>query len=279
MRVAALTLVVLVAFAANSILNRTAMAGGEAGPAAFATIRVVSGALALLLFAALSRQSLNLRTGRRPAAAAALLLYVLGFSFAYLTLDAGVGALILFGGVQVTMFAGALILGDRPPILRWAGMGLGLTGLCWLCWPAGAATVPLGGAVLMSFAALGWGIYSLLGSGVSEPLGETAGSFLVAAPVTVLVWMLSGEATGVTQLGWALAVVSGVVTSGLGYALWYSVLPKLDRSVAGLAQLSVPVIAVIGGALILGEDVTLRAVLAGTLVLAGVALGTLASRR
>ena len=278
MRLAALTLLVLVAFAANSILNRMALAGGEAGPAAFAAIRVISGALALAVLARLMAQPMGLRTAKRPWAAGALWLYVLGFSFAYLTLDAGVGALVLFGGVQVTMFAGALVMGERPSVLRWAGMGLGMAGLLWLCWPVGGAALPLSGVALMASASVGWGIYSLLGRGASAPLGETAGSFLMAAPVTALVWLFSSDPTGVTAAGWGLAVLSGVVTSGLGYALWYSVLPRLDRSVAGLAQLSVPVIAVIGGAVLLGEAVTVRAVLAGALVLAGVAVGTMAAR-
>ena len=276
MRLAALTLIVLVAFAANSILNRMALASAEAGPAAFAAIRVASGAAALMLFSWFAGQSMHLRHRKRLATSAMLLLYVLGFSFAYLTLDAGIGALILFGGVQITMFAGALLAGERPHILRWAGMALGMAGLAWLCWPTAAGGVAPVGAALMAAAAVGWGAYSLLGRSAKEPLGETAGSFLLAAPAAILVWALWGGQTEVTLTGWALAITSGVVTSGLGYALWYAVLPSLDRAVAGLAQLSVPLIAVAGGAIFLAEEVTLRAVLAGLVIIAGVAIGVLA---
>ncbi len=267
----------MVAFAANSVLNRLALADGEAGPAAFAAIRLASGAAALVVLARMSGQSLSLMTGRRAWSTAALALYVLGFSFAYVTLDAGIGALILFGGVQVTMFAGALILGDRPPWVRWAGMTVGVAGLAWLLAPGGAGDVDLGAAALMSAAALGWGVYSLIGRGARAPLGDTAGSFLLATPLAVLLWAVSGEVVTVSAKGWALAVTSGVVTSGLGYALWYAVLPRLEATVAGLAQLTVPVIAVAGGILALGEELSVRAALASLLVLGGVAFGIVAS--
>ena len=140
------------------------------------------------------------------------------------------------------------------------------------------AGVPLAGAALMSAAALGWGVYSLIGRGAVAPLGETAGSFVCAAPLAIGIWMVSGEGlAGVAPAGWGLAVISGVATSGLGYALWYAVLPRLDPSVAGIAQLTVPVIAILGGVVFLGETVTLRAVLASALVLGGVAFGILAA--
>ena len=128
----------------------------------------------------------------------------------------------------------------------------------------------------MGAAAFGWGIYSLLGRSAKEPLGETAGSFIMAAPVALLAWVAWGSNTSITAAGWGLAITSGVVTSGLGYALWYAVLPSLDRAVAGLAQLSVPLIAVAGGAVFLAEEVTLRAALAGLVIIAGVAIGVLA---
>ncbi len=277
MRLAALVALVMVAFAANSILNRMALQGGEAGPAAFAAIRLASGAMALVALAWARGQPMRLATSRRALTTAALALYVLGFSFAYVSLDAGIGALILFGGVQVTMFAGAVAMGDRPPLARWLGMAIGLLGLAWLLAPGAGLDLPLGGTVLMAAAALGWGIYSLIGRGAVAPLGETAGSFLCAAPLALLVWAVSGETGAVTPAGWALAVTSGVVTSGLGYALWYAVLPRLDASVAGLSQLTVPVIAVAGGVFLLGESLTLQAILAGALVLGGVAFGIFAT--
>lgn len=277
LRLGLLVALVMTAFAANSVLNRLALAGGEAGPAAFAAVRLLTGAAALAILLRLRGRALPLAAGGRWKGAGALALYVLGFSFAYVTLDAGVGALILFGGVQITMFAGALITGERPSPQRWAGAIVAILGLVWLLWPAGAAVPHAGGAVLMAAAALGWGVYSLIGRGATDPLAETAANFVWAAPLGVLVWVAIGD--GMAPAGLMLAALSGVVTSGLGYALWYAVLPRLDASTAALSQLTVPVIALMGGVLLLGEAVTLRLVLASALVIGGVALGVAATRR
>lgn len=273
MRLFALTTLTMVAFAANSVLNRLALEGGDTGPAAFAAIRLGTGAVALTLMVLARSGGVRLWTRNRPAGAATLALYVLGFSFAYVSLDAGLGALILFGVVQMTMFAGALISGERPSRVRMLGAAISLAGLAWLLWPTGA-TAPAGlGAVLMAAAGVGWGLYSLIGRGASDPLAETAANFLVAAPVAILISGLVWDGAGVS--GFALATVSGVVTSGLGYALWYRVLPQIDASAAAIAQLSVPVIAFAGGALLLGEVLTGRFLGASVLVLGGLALGVL----
>jgi drug/metabolite transporter (DMT)-like permease len=277
LRLGGLVALVMVAFAANSVLNRLALAGGEAGPAAFAAVRLLTGSVALTILLRLRGRALPLATRGRWKGAGALALYVLGFSFAYVTLDAGVGALILFGGVQITMFAGALIAGERPSPLRWIGAAVAILGLVWLLWPAGAAVPNAGGAALMAAAAVGWGIYSLIGRGATDPLAETAANFLWAAPLGLLAWVLVADA--IAPAGLLLAALSGVVTSGLGYALWYAVLPRLDASAAALSQLTVPVIALAGGALLLGETVTPRLVLASALVIGGVALGVAATRR
>lgn len=269
----------MAAFAANSILNRMALAGGAATPAAFAAIRLASGAAALAFLAHLSGQGMALHSRRRLGATTALLIYALGFSFAYLTLDAGIGALILFAAVQATMFGAAVLAGDRPPWPRWAGMATGLAGLAWLLLPGSGEAVAVSGAGLMVAAGIGWGAYSLIGRGATAPLGETAASFVAAAPVAAAVWALSGGGEWPSAAGWTLAILSGVVTSGLGYTLWYAVLPRLDTAVAGLAQLTVPVIAVTGGAAFLGEELTARIAAAGMLVLGGVAFGIVAGRR
>jgi drug/metabolite transporter (DMT)-like permease len=278
MRLAALVAVTMVAFAANSLLNRMALVEAGAAPAAFALLRVLSGAVALWFMARRSGQTVALLAPGRALPAAVLTLYLLGFSFAYLTLDAGIGALILFGGVQITMFSGALIAGERPPVLRWLGMVAGVAGLGLLCWPSGAVQVDVLGASLMGAAALGWGIYSLIGRGSTAPLADTAASFVLATPLVLAGWLVSGETASLPVLGIGLAIVSGVVTSGMGYALWYSVLPRLDASVAALAQLTVPVIAIVAGAALLAEAVDLRTVLSAALVLGGVAVGILGSR-
>lgn len=278
MRLVLLTALTMAAFAANSLLNRMALLDGSADPAAFAALRTASGAMMLwLLLAWRGRGDPQRATPRtRLVGAGSLALYMLGFSFAYITLDAGVGALILFGGVQVTMFAGAVIGGEAVPRRRWIGAALAFGGLVWLSWPGASGAPNPAGALLMTAAAIGWGIYSLAGRGTKDPLRATASNFLWAAPVGVLAWLSVGGELG--HAGIALALASGMVTSGLGYALWYSVLPRLASSVAALAQLTVPVIAMLGGALLLAEPIGLRAALAAGLVLGGVAFGLLPQR-
>ncbi|MEM9970574.1 MAG: DMT family transporter [Pseudomonadota bacterium] len=276
MRIVALTALTMVAFAANSVLNRWALVDGTTGPAAFQAVRVAAGALCLAVLLAVRGGLPPLMSPGRTIGTGSLLLYVVGFSFAYVALDSGVGALILFGGVQITMFAGAVLAGDRPPALRWVGSGVALAGLAWLLLPGGSAP-PLGSAMLMAAAAFGWGVYSLHGRKASDPLAETGANFLCAAPLALLVWVVLPD--DMTVPGAVLAVVSGALTSGLGYALWYSVLPRLDAAVAALAQLTVPVIATAGGVALLGEVATPRLVMASALVLGGVALGVLAGQR
>ena len=266
----------MVAFAANSLLNRAALIDGDSGPAIFALVRVASGAVALAFLASLSGQGIRILSWCRLWPALALVLYLLGFSMAYVELDAGLGALILFGGVQVTMFAGALIGGNRPPGRRWVGMGIGLAGLALLLWPVEGAEFALRGTLMMVAAAIGWGIYSLLGRGSTMPLADTAASFLCATPFVLFFWIASGEGAAISSRALLLAMISGALTSGLGYAVWYSVLPRLEASIAGLAQLTVPVIAVIGGTTLLSEDLGLRTIIAGGVVLCGVAFGIIA---
>ena len=213
----------------------------------------------------------------RAIGAGSLTLYVLGFSFAYVALDAGVGALVLFGMVQLTMFGGAVASGDRPHPARWIGSGLALIGLAGLVWPGASAAPALLAAGLMAAAGLGWGVYSLAGRGATDPLKDTAANFLCASPLALIVWFLLPDR--ITAEGAVLAVVSGVLTSGLGYALWYSLLPRLEATVAALTQLTVPVIAVAGGVVFLAEPLTLRVALASAVILGGVAYGILGQRR
>lgn len=267
----------MVAFAANSVLNRWALLDGSTGPAAFQALRVSSGAmcLAILLFI---RSGVPTLFGKgRAIGTGSLLIYMVGFSFAYVALDAGVGALILFGGVQITMFMGALAGGERPPVARWLGSGIAFCGLIWLLWPGAVGAPPLKPAALMAAAAFGWGIYSLVGRSVTDPLAETGANFICAAPLALLIWVLIPD--DMTMAGTILAILSGAVTSGLGYALWYSVLPRLDASVAALAQLTVPVIAVFGGVVWLDEVATTRLMLASIVVLGGVAFGVIGGQR
>lgn len=279
MRLFLLTTLVMALFAANSLLNRLALEEGAIGAAEFAFLRLLAGA-AMLAGLVLVRDrgggAAILRMAR-PWGVVSLALYMIGFSFAYLTLDAGLGALILFGGVQIVMFAGAAMAGEGLRLRRVGGAALAFAGLVWLLSPAGVAPAP-GGAALMLAAAFGWGVYSLLGSRARDPLAATAGNFLYAVPLAGLALLAVGGGAHVTAPGVGLAVLSGAVTSGLGYALWYAVLPALPASAAGVAQLTVPVIAMAGGAAFLGEVPSWRAVLAAAVVLGGVAV-SLAPRR
>ena len=274
MRLALLTALVMTAFAANSILNRMAVGPGHIGALEFAVIRAGAGAIVLCALVLAQRRALPLLSPRRVPGALGLALYLVGFSVAYLSIDAGVGALILFAGVQVTMFAGALVVRETLPARRWIGAGLALAGLAWLVWPAGAVALPPGASAAMALAALGWGVYSLVGRRATDPLAETGANFVLAVPLCALALVLLPQvAASWTARGIALALVSGALTSGLGYALWYAVLPRLEASVSGLVQLSVPVIAMLGGVVILGEILTFRSLAAGLLTLAGIAYG------
>ena len=274
MQLLLITLLALVAFAANSVLARVAMAHGAIDPASFTGLRLVSGALTLALLVGLRRGN-PLALGSWPSALA-LLIYAAAFSFAYVTLDAGLGALILFAAVQITMFGGALIGGERPHPGRWAGMALGLTGLAVLFLPGATAPSPIG-AGLMLGSGIGWGVYSLRGRHGGDALGATAGNFLRASPFAIAIWLLAGQG-GANLEGVALAIASGALASGLGYAVWYTALPRLDASLAAIAQLTVPIIALSGGMLWLGEAADWSFALASTLILGGVGLAVLFRR-
>jgi len=261
----------MVAFAANSILNRFALADQLIGPAGFGVLRLMSGAAMLIALVALRERRLVRYDEVSPLSVLGLAAYVLGFAYAYISLQAGIGALILFGVVQVTMFAGALLQGERPGRFRWIGAGVAFGGLIYLMAPSAAAPDLLG-AGLMALAGVGWGYYSIYGRKVQRPLHATAANFLFASPVALLVWALLPDGQAPNVAGVALALASGAITSGLGYALWYSVLPRLDTTLAAIAQVTVPVIAAVGGILFLSEPMTLSFAIASVLVLGGVAL-------
>jgi drug/metabolite transporter (DMT)-like permease len=277
MRLFLLTALTMLAFAANSVLNRWAVGPGHIGAVEFAAVRVVAGAVALAALVLWQRGGMGWPGWRgRGAGVLGLSVYLIGFSLAYLGLDAGTGALVLFGMVQVTMFAGALISREAVPGRRWAGAGLALGGLALIAAPGGAG-LALGPLALMAGAGIGWGIYSLAGRGASDPLAATAWNFLLSVPLVVPL-ALALEVAMPDATGVALAVVSGAVTSGLGYALWYAVLPSLGAARASVAQLTVPVLAALGGAVLLAEPPGLRFWLAAALVLGGVALASLPYR-
>ena len=274
MRLILLTLLALVAFAANSVLTRSALALVQIGPGEFMAIRLVSGAVTLVALVALRGGLGGMLRHGSVISAASLLLYAAAFSFAYLTLDAGLGALILFGGTQITMFAGALIGGEKPSIARWIGSLLGMIGLGVLFAP-GATMPDVGGSVLMGVSAIGWGVYSLRGRGVSAPLQATASNFLIAAPVGILLWFMFPSETATNLNGVLLAMASGALASGVGYAIWYATLPKLDSSLAAIVQLTVPLIALAGGMVFLAESATWSFIISAVLILGGVFIAVL----
>lgn len=277
MKLFLLTFVTMVAFAANSVLNRAALEAGGIDPLSFAVVRVGAGVLVLLLLVVARGDARHLPKAFDPWAMTGLVAYMIGFSYAYQSLDTGLGALVLFGGVQITMFVGAVIAGRRPLALQWVGAGVAFLGLAVLLAPSDAAPKPFGLA-LMIVAAVGWGIYSLQGAKAVQPLVATAANFSVALPIVLLAWLLSA-ATEVSINGFLLAIVSGGITSALGYALWYRVLPILATATAAISQLTVPLIAALGGFLFLAEPFTMTFVVSSVLVLGGIGISVWAANR
>lgn len=265
-----LTTIAMMAFAANSLLCRLALGEGLIDAASFTSVRVSSGALILLLVM-LPRWRIRGRQTPDWRSAGMLFTYMAFFSFAYLSLSAGTGALLLFGAVQLTMFTAALAGGERFPALSWAGLVLAIAGLLYLVSPGVTAPDPLG-AVLMAVAGVAWGFYSLLGRKAADALEATATNFILAVPMVIVVSLVFAGDFRVSRNGLLLAMASGAFASGLGYVIWYAALKGLAAGHAATVQLSVPVIAAIGGVLFLGEQVTLRLVLASAVTLGGIAL-------
>lgn len=275
-RVFLLTALSMVMFAANSVFVRLALVEGAIGAGTFSAIRLVSGALVMAVLAKVIGRSLK----GSWRGALALFGYVAFFSYAYLALSAGVGALILFACVQITMLGVGVYLGERLSPLQMTGVVLAFGGLGWLLLPGSEAPSPAA-AIAMIIAGVCWGIYSLLGRSAKDPIAETAGNFLRASPLALIlvgvVLAVRPEATP-TQGGITLALASGVISSGFGYTVWYLTLPMLTAVRAGVAQLTVPIIAAVGGVLFIAEPVTARLALAGVLVLGGVGLASFGKR-
>lgn len=268
MPIFAVTALTMLAFASNSILTRMAIDGGHIDPSGFAIVRVAAGALVLGMIMTLRGGSLPLLRKNRIPGALSLAVYLIGFSLAYLTLDAGLGALILFGVVQITMFAHGVFVGTPPSKQQIAGGTLAFIGLLIALWPGpGGAADPIG-AALMVLAGLGWGAYTIVGRSAQDPLAATSANFLLCVPVLLV--LLAGTGLVFSPTGIVLGIVCGGLTSGLGYAMWYSVLPKMDGSTAAIVQLSVPVIAILAGAAFLGEAIGTTVILATVLVIGGI---------
>ncbi|WDD93056.1 DMT family transporter [Burkholderia sp. FERM BP-3421] len=272
LRTTILTVAAMFAFAANSLLCRLALLRGEIDPASFAGIRLVSGAIVLAVIVRF--RSGPYASGRVDWLAAVMLfVYVVFFSFAYSTLSAGTGALVLFGAVQLTMFSVGLRCGEKFGSVAWVGLALAVAGLVSLVSP-GIAAPPLVGAALMAIAGGAWGVYSLRGRGVADPIAATAGNFARAAPLVFslsVFFIISGRAHA-SGAGVGLAIASGALTSGIGYCIWYAALGRLTALRAATVQLAVPLIAAFGGVVFLSEAITPRLAVASVAILGGIAI-------
>lgn len=274
-RIFALTAFAMTAFAANSILCRLALRDTGIDPATMVSIRLASGALVLWLITARGRGPLV--AGGDWISAAALFAYAATFSFAYITLPAGLGALLLFGAVQTSMILWGIRRGERFGLRQSAGLVLALAGLVLLLRP-GLSAPPLAGSVLMIAAGIAWGVYSLRGRGAGDSALATAGNFLRAAPMALALSLLLLPRMHFDPYGALYAVISGAITSGIGYVAWYAALKGMTATRAAIVQLSAPVIAALGGILFLGEVLTLRLVVASVVILSGIALAVVRNK-
>ena len=279
MKIAVLTAVAMLAFAANSVLARLAFATANAEPLSYTGIRLAAGAIVLAALLALRRTpGAPFTVGGSWAGAAALFGYAFAFSIAYILLGAGTGALILFASVQIGILGWAVYRGDRPGTLEWLGLAVALAAFAYLVSPGLVAPHPLG-TLLMIGSGLCWAAYTLLGRGSKAPLVDTAGNFIRCLPVAVAIIIAGLVLHPVDPAAAAYAAASGAVASGLGYAIWYAVLPSLARTQAAIVQLTVPAIAAAGGVLLITEPLTVRLVVASIGILGGVALALVAADR
>lgn len=274
-RTLVLTAMAMLAFAGNSLLCRAALRDSEIDPATFTSLRLLTGALMLWLLHTL-RQRPSASSGSWPAAVA-LFVYAAAFSYAYLHIDAGAGALLLFGAVQLSMIVWGVLNGERFQGLQALGLLLAAAGLLTLLLP-GSSTPSVSAAALMIISGVAWGAYSLLGRGVADPLAATAGNFIRTLPMAVVLSVCALAWLEWDTAGVVYALLSGGLTSGIGYAIWYAALPGLAAVQAASVQLSVPLITVLAGSLLLGETLTGRLLLAGVAILGGVALVLRAKR-
>jgi drug/metabolite transporter (DMT)-like permease len=272
MHIALLTTLAMLAFAGNSLLCRMALGSADPiDPASYTAVRLFSGAVVLALLVTLGRTHAERCEHGSWRSAAWLFLYAIACAYAYLSLDTGIGALILFGAVQATMIGAGLRSGERPRPLQWLGMAVAAAGLIYLLWP-GVSAPSWEGTLLMAGAGVAWGLYSLRGRGTVDPLASTAANFLRALPLAAGLLLIMSDHLQLTLVGLLLAALSGAVTSGLGYAIWYAAVRGLTASAAAVVQLSAPVLATYAGVAWLDEALTLRIVLSSVAILGGIAL-------
>ncbi len=265
----ACTAFALLAFAGNSVICRLALGTNSIDAASFTSLRLLSGILALLLIVKLRAPHRSRPAATGWGAPFMLFLYAVAFSFAYVSLDTGVGALILFGAVQITMIVASLVSGVKLHYSEWIGLFIAFSGFSYLVIP-GLSTPSFMGFILMTIAGVAWGMYTLIGRGSKQPLNDTAHNFLYTLPfVAILMWVFVKD-VNMSQQGIVLAITSGAVTSGIGYTVWYMALGKITAIQAAVVQLLVPVIAAFGGVLFVGETISTRLVLSSIMILGGI---------
>jgi len=270
LRTTVYTAFALIAFAANSVLCRLALGKGDIDAASFTTIRLVSGAAVLLLVCAGGKTERAADRGNWTSAFM-LFLYAVTFSFAYISLNTGTGALILFAAVQATMIIFAIYKGERMGLMGSLGLFVALAGLTYLVFPGLDAPSPLG-AILMTLAGVSWGIYSLRGRGLVSPVAVTKDNFLRSTPFVLLISSIFLQGRYLTPAGALFAALSGALTSAIGYVVWYAALRDISATRAAIVQLLVPVLAALGGVVFLTEPITVRLLLSSAMIIGGVAL-------
>ena len=266
-----LTILALIAFAANSVLCRMALGEERIDASSFTVIRLLSGVLVLLTIVKITNSKKSLSSRGSWFAGMMLFLYAITFSFAYMTLDTGTGALILFGAVQITMIFLSLFSGNRLHLSEWVGVSIAFMGFVYLVFP-GVTAPSVTGFILMSVAGIAWGVYTLKGRGSDDPLLETSSNFLRAVPFIIVLAITAVNTAQYSIEGILLAVLSGGIASGIGYAIWYSALGGLSVTQAAVVQLSVPVIAALGGVIFVSETLTWRLILSSLMILGGILL-------
>lgn len=261
----------MVAFAANSIFCRFALEKSLIDALSFSSIRITSGAVVLWIIFIFSARQSKPPFKSSLKMASMLVLYAVSFSLAYLSLSTGTGALILFGAVQTSMIISGFIAGERLSLKQWTGLFMAVTGLICLVFP-GITAPSVSGALLMGLAGMAWGLYSLMGKKAGNPVAATAFNFIYAVPMVLLIQLLIHSPIHISLKGFIFAALSGSIASGAGYVIWYAALKHLSASRAAIIQLTVPVIAAVGGLIFLSENPSLRLILSGMIILSGVAL-------
>ena len=271
MIVAILTVFTLLAFAANSLICRMALGGNMIDPLSFTTVRLFSGALVLIPVSRFFSEPEAPNAAGSWKSALALFTYAMAFSLAYVSLNTGVGALLLFGAVQITMILLSILSGNRLHITEWLGVAIAFAGFVYLVLP-GLSTPSLAGFVLMTVAGIAWGVYTLRGRASTSPLADTCYNFLRTVPVVLVLALVTVRNAHYSVDGIVLSVLSGAVASGMGYTIWYIALGGLTATQAAVVQLSVPVIAALGGVVFVSEAITLRLVMSASMILGGIAI-------